>query len=82
MKMEFAKVVNEREYEVLRVELLQLKKRYLTDLLTSDIQTITPVFIQNVKKIQNKYLSFLEKYLIEESNYPDFLKHFEMIFDI
>jgi len=80
--MEVANLINEREYEELRVELLQLKKKYLSDLLTLDIQTITPVFIQNVKNIQNKYLSFLEKYLIEESNYPDFLKHFETIFGL
>lgn len=77
--MEVAKIVDEREYEELRIELFQLKKAYLDDLRNADIRRITPVFIQNIKKIQNKYLSFLEKYLIEESNYPEFITHVENI---
>lgn len=71
--MEVAKLVDEREYEELRVELLQLKKEYLKNMTPET----TIVFIQKAKDIQERYLTFLENHLIEELKYPECAKHVE-----
>jgi hypothetical protein len=74
--MEVAKLVDEREYEELRIELLQLKREYLKNMTPET----TIAFIQKAKDIQERYLTFLEHHLLEELKYPEGTKHLENIF--
>ena len=73
--MEIAKLVDEREYEELRVELLQLKKNYLKDIQLGNVNEITLVFIEKSREIQTRYLDFLHKHLVQESESLDYLKN-------
>ena len=70
--MEIAKLVDEREYEELRIELLHLKKEYLKN----RTRDTTIAFIKKARDIQERYLTFLENHLIEELN-PENAKHVE-----
>ena len=67
---------DEHEYVVLRDDIAKLKKVYLNDIrnsvLLSDLnisKLITETFIINLKKMQEKYLSFIQKYIYEELEY-------------
>jgi len=67
---------DEYEYVVLRDDIAKLKKVYLNDIchgvLLSDpniSKLITATFIMNLKELQDKYLSFVQKYICEELEY-------------
>ena len=64
---------DEYEYVVLRDDIAKLKKVYLNDVrnsvLLSDLnisKLITMTFISNLKELQDKYLSFVQRYIYEE----------------
>ena len=71
--MEIAKLVDEREYEELRIELLHLKREYLKNATPET----TIAFIRKARDIQERYLTFLECHLLEELKYPEFANHIE-----
>ena len=64
---------DEYEYVVLRDNIAKLKKVYLDDIRNSVLlsdpnisKLITATFIMNLKELQDKYLSFVQKYIYEE----------------
>ena len=64
---------DEYEYVVLRNDIAKLKKTYLNDVRNSVLlsdphisKLITATFIMNLKDLQDKYLSFVQKYIYEE----------------
>lgn len=64
---------DEYEYVVLRDDIAKLKKVYLNDIRNSVLlsdpnisKLITTTFIMNLKELQDKYLSFVQKYIYEE----------------
>jgi hypothetical protein len=77
--MEVVTLTDEREYEELRIEMLNLKRAFLNDIPASDMKTLTTTFILNVKQIHDKYLTFLQNYLINESEFSDFLNNVKNI---
>ena len=67
---------DEYEYVVLRDDIAKLKKVYLNDIRNSVLlsdsnipKLITATFIMNLKELQDKYLSFVQKYIYEELEY-------------
>jgi|LauGreSBDMM110SN_4_FD.fasta_scaffold00100_19 hypothetical protein len=67
---------DEYEYVVLRDDIAKLKKVYLNDIRNSVLlsdsnipKLITTTFIINLKELQDKYLSFVQKYIYEELEY-------------
>ena len=64
---------DEHEYVVLRDDVAKLKKVYLNDIRNSVLlsdpnisKLITATFIMNLKELQGKYLTFVQKYIYEE----------------
>lgn len=64
---------DEYEYVVLRDDIAKLKRVYLNDIRNSVLlsdpnisKLITATFITNLKELQDKYLSFVQKYIYEE----------------
>jgi hypothetical protein len=64
---------DEHEYVGLRDDIAKLKKVYLNDIRNSVLlsdpnisKLITSTFIMNLKELQDKYLSFVQKYIYEE----------------
>ena len=64
------------EYVVLRDDIAKLKKVYLNNIRNSVLlsdpnipKLITATFIINMKELQDKYLSFVQKYIYEELEY-------------
>ena len=64
---------HEYEYVILRDDIAKLKKVYLNDIRNSVLlsdpnisKLITATFITNLKELQDKYLSFVQKYIYEE----------------
>jgi hypothetical protein len=80
--MEVATLTDEREYEELRIEMLNLKRAFLNDIPASDMKTLTTTFILNVKQIHDKYLTFLQNYLINESEFSDFLNNVKNVMNL
>ena len=80
--MEIAKLENEYEYDILRSELLQLKKNYLKDIRAGNIPELTAIFIEKSREIQTRYLDFLHKYLVQESEVSplDFIRTIDTVF--
>lgn len=67
---------DEYEYVVLKGDIAKLKKAYLNDIRNSVLlsdpnisKLITATFIMNLKELQEKYLSFIQKYIYEELEY-------------
>ncbi len=67
---------DEYEYVVLRDDIAKLKRVYLNDIRNSVLlsdpnisKLITATFIMNMKELQDKYLSFVQKYIYEELEY-------------
>lgn len=67
---------DEYEYVVLRDDIAKLKKVYLNDIRNSVLlsdpnisKLITATFIMNLKELQDKYLSFVQKCIYEELEY-------------
>jgi len=64
---------DEYEYVILRDDIAKLKKVYLNDVRNSVLlsdpnisKLITATFITNLRELQDKYLSFVQKYIYEE----------------
>ena len=64
---------DEYEYVILKDDIAKLKKVYLNDIRNSVLlsdpnisKLITSTFIMNLKELQDKYLSFVQKYIYEE----------------
>jgi hypothetical protein len=64
-------------------ELLQLKNDYLKDIQSGlQVKPLTFIFIKRTKEIQDKYLTFVQEYLDNESEFwkkSEYIKHVENV---